>query len=322
MGADTHGRRRMSHLLPALRSRRGAAERRALVVMAVLVLVWGYSWVLSKMALAYCGPLDLATLRTAIGTAALFPALVRMCKRVWPEHPLEAFGVGVVQTSLFLLLNNWALSMGEPGKTSILVFTMPFWVLIFAWPLLGERIQGVRWVAVTLAASGLLVILEPWGARSSLLGKLLAVLAGACWALGVVISKGLHNRHPVDVFNFTFWQMVLGLIPMLAVVSISHDRTIAWTPQFIALVLVLGTVATGGGWMAWFYVLRSLPAGTTSMSSLGIPVVALLSSALQLGERPTSAEWIGMGLIALALALVSWDTIRRHQPVEALMGQE
>jgi drug/metabolite transporter (DMT)-like permease len=89
-----------------------------------------------------------------------------------------------------------------------------------------------------------------------------------------------------------------------------------------ALVLVLGTVATGGGWMAWFYVLRSLPAGTTSMSSLGIPVVALLSSALQLGERPTSAEWIGMGLIALALALVSWDTIRRHQPVEALMGQE
>jgi drug/metabolite transporter (DMT)-like permease len=38
------------------------------------------------------------------------------------------------------------------------------------------------------------------------------------------------------------------------------------------------------------------------MSSLGIPVVALLSSALQLGERPTSAEWIGMGLIALALA--------------------
>ena len=148
------------------------------------------------------------------------------------------------------------------------------------------------------------------------------MLAGACWALGVVISKGLHNRHPVDVFNFTFWQMVLGLIPMLAVVYGSHDRTIAWTPQFIALVLVLGTVATGGGWMAWFYVLRSLPAGTTSMSSLGIPVVALLSSALQLGERPTSAEWIGMGLIALALALVSWDTIRRHQPVEALMGQE
>src|SRR5262249_25026694 len=115
----------------------------------------------------------------------------------------------------FLLLNNWALSVGEPGKNSSLVFTMPFRLLIFAWPLLGERIHGVRGVAVTLAAGGLLMILEPWGPRSSVLGKLRAVLAGACWALGVVISKGLHNRHPVDVFNFTFWRMALGLIPML-----------------------------------------------------------------------------------------------------------
>jgi drug/metabolite transporter (DMT)-like permease len=97
------------------------------------------------------------------------------------------------------------------------------------------------------------------------------------------------------LFNFTFWQMALGLIPMLAVVYVTHDRAIAWTPPFIALVLVLGIVATAGGWIAWFHVLRSLPASTTSMSSLGIPVVVLLSSALQLGERPTSAEWIGMG---------------------------
>jgi drug/metabolite transporter (DMT)-like permease len=69
-------------------------------------------------------------------------------------------------------------------------------------------------------------------------------------------------------------------------------------------------------------VLDRLPAGTTSMASLGIPVVALLGGAIQLGERPTAAEWAGMGLIAIALALVSWDTIRRHKRVDALMGQE
>jgi drug/metabolite transporter (DMT)-like permease len=86
--------------------------------------------------------------------------------------------------------------------------------------------------------------------------------------------------------------------------------------------LLLGVLATAGGWMAWFYVLRSLPAGTTSMSSLGVPVVALLASALQLGERPTPAEWLGMALIAVALALVSWDAMRRHRPVEPLMAQE
>jgi drug/metabolite transporter (DMT)-like permease len=296
--------------------------RRAAVVMALLVLVWGYAWVLAKMALAYCGPLDLATLRAAIGAVALAPALLWMSKRILPEHPLEALGVGVIQTALFLLLNNWALAQGDAGKTSVLVFTMPFWVLLFAWPMLGERMRGVDWVAVALAGTGLVFILEPFGARTAVLAKVLAVLAGVCWALGVVISKRLQNRHPVDLFNFTFWQMVLGLLPMIVVAAATHSRPIEWTSEFVVLSLLLGIVATAGGWMAWFYVLDRLPAGTTSMASLGIPVVALLGGAIQLGERPTAAEWAGMGLIAIALALVSWDTIRRHKRVDALMGQE
>jgi len=298
------------------------AVLRAGLVMVALVLVWGYAWVVAKMALAYCGPLDLAALRTAIGAVTLFPALLLMRGPIWPEHPWEVLAVGIFQTALFLLLNNWALAQGEPGKVSVLVFTMPFWVLLFAWPLLGERIQGVGWLAVGLAAVGLILLLEPWGLRVTLLGKLLAVLAGVSWALGVVVSKRLHNRHPVDVFNFTFWQMALGLIPMAAVALATHSRPIQWTPQFVLLVLFLGIIATAAGWGAWFYVLRRLPAGTTSMASLGIPVVALIASTIQLGERPTRLELSGMALLGIALALTSWDTIRRRRPVAPLMGQE
>ncbi|MCW5620791.1 MAG: DMT family transporter [Burkholderiales bacterium] len=273
------------------------------------------------MALAYRPP-PASPPCIAIGTVCLFPELLVLSRRVLPEHPWEALGVGVIQTGLFLLLNNWALSQGEAGKTSFLVFTMPFWVLVFAWPLLGERVGAVGWAAVALAAGGLLLILEPWGLRSALLAKVLAVLAGVCWALGVVIYKRLHNKHPVDMYNFTFWQMALGLIPMLIVTMSMPSQPIHWTPTFVALALALGVLATAGGWIGWFYVLRRLPAGTASMSSLGIPVIALLGSALQLGERPSRMEWAGMALIALALALVSWDTIRRHRPSEPLMVQE
>jgi len=290
--------------------------------MVALVVVWGYAWVLSKLALAYCGPLDFATLRIALATLTLLPVLIGSRRPLKPAHPWEALWVGVIQTALFLMLNNWALSQGEPGKTSVLVFTMPFWVLVFAWPLLGERIQGWGWLAVALAAVGLVLILEPWGLRASLLAKVLAVLAGVCWALGVVVSKRLHNRHPVDVFNFTFWQMAMGLIVMLPVALVTHHRPIQWTPEFIGLTLVLGIVGTAGGWMAWFYVLKRLPAGVTSMTSLGIPVIALLGSALELGERPTRLELTGMVFTGVALAIVSWDTYRRHREVEPAMGLE
>jgi len=296
--------------------------RRAALVMLMLVGVWGYAWVLSKLALRYCGPLDLASLRTALGATFLLPMLLWRGKPMFPQHPGETFFVGIFQTALFLLLNNWALSQGEPGKTSVLVFTMPFWVLVFAWPILGERIEGWGWLCVGVAAAGLLLILEPWNLRAALLAKVAALLAGICWALGIVISKRLHNRHPVDMVNFTFWQMALGLIPMLLVATATHTRPVEWTGQFVTLLLALGIVATAGGWMAWFYVLERLPAGTTSMGSLGIPVVALASSAAQLGERPGAGELAGMALIAAALSLISWDMIRKHRDVEALMGQE
>jgi drug/metabolite transporter (DMT)-like permease len=153
-------------------------------------------------------------------------------------------------------------------------------------------------VAVILAAFGLVLILGPWDLRATLLAKLLAVLAGVCWALGVVIFKRLHNRHPVDAFNFTFWQMALGLVPMVVVALAAHTRPIEWTREFVVLTLLLGAVGSAGGWLAWFYVLRRLPAGTTSISSLGIPVVALVSSAIQLGERPRTTELAGIVFIA------------------------
>jgi drug/metabolite transporter (DMT)-like permease len=252
----------------------------------------------------------------------LLPVLLWSRKPLKPEHPRHALVVGIIQTLGFLLLNNFALSMGQPGKTAVLTFTMPFWVLLLGWPVLKERIDLPGWIGLALAALGLVFLLEPWRMHSALLPSVLAVLAGFCWAVGVIIGKKLHNREPVDAFNFTFWQMLFGVLPMLALATATHSRPIQWTPEFIAVLLILSSIATAAGWMMWLYVLHRLPAGTTSMSSLGVPVIALASSAIQLGERPQTAELAGMGLIAAALAIVSWDTVRQHREIDPQMGQE
>ena len=68
--------------------------------------------------------------------------------------------------------------------------------------------------------------------------------------------------------------------------------------------------------------LHRLPAGTTSLSSLGIPVIAIFSSWIQLGEQPGGSELIGMLLIGIALALLSYLSIRRHEEPEPMTGQE
>ena len=301
----------------------GAREiRRAVIVMVLLVILWGYAWITSKIGLDYASPMDVVALRLELGILTMFIGLIWTGRSLKPLHWQALLMIGLIQTGAFLLLNTWALSEGGPGKTSVLVFTMPFWVLVFAWPMLHERIHGLQWLAVVLAIAGLLFVLEPWQMHTSLFSKTLAVMAGMCWAIGVVYAKRLHNREKVEPLAFTFWQMIVGLIPILIAQALFDRQAIIWSNTFIAVTLFNGVMATGIGWLAWLYVLRRLPAGTTSLSSLGIPVIAIFSSWIQLGEQPGRSELLGMLLIGIALALLSYLSIRRHEEPEPMTGQE
>ena len=301
----------------------GAREtRRAVIAMILLVILWGYSWITSKLGLSYASPLDFAAIRVELGVLTLFIGLLWTRSSLRPQHWPSLIFIGLIQTFAFIILNTWALYEGEPGKTSVLVFTMPFWVLVFAWPVLHERIHGLQWVSVVLAAIGLVFVLEPWEMHTSMFSKTLAVLAGVCWAIGVVYAKRLHNRGPVDALSFTFWQMVVGLIPILIAQVVFDRDPVNWTGTFIFAAVFNGVLATGIGWLTWLYVLHRLPAGTTSLSSLGIPLIAIVASWLQLGEAPGKSELVGMLLIGIALAILSYLSIRRHEAMEPMTGQE
>jgi drug/metabolite transporter (DMT)-like permease len=296
--------------------------KKAAVVMVLLVILWGYSWITSKIGLDYASPMDVVALRLELGILTLFIGLIWTGRPLKPQHWQALLMIGLIQTGAFLLLNTWALSEGGPGKTSVLVFTMPFWVLVFAWPMLHERIQGLQWLSVALAIVGLVFVLEPWQMHTSLFSKMLAVIAGMCWAIGVVYAKRLHNRAKVEPLSFTFWQMIIGLVPVISCQLMFERPPIVWSNTFVAVTMFNGVMATGIGWLAWLYVLHRLPAGTTSLSSLGIPVIAIISSWIQLGEQPGRSELIGMLLIGIALALLSYLSIRRHEEPEPMTGQE
>lgn len=297
---------------------RGSETQRAWVVMVLLILLWGYAWITAKIALRYASVLDATVVRLVFGTLFLFAFLLWSKASLRPEHWKWLIVIGLLQTAGLTLFNNLGLVRGEPGRISMLTFTMPFWVLVIAWPALGERIRGWQWLAISSALAGLLLIMQPWSLHASLIGKVFAVLGGISWAIAVICAKYLYSRERVDVVNFTFWQTAIATIPIMLAAIIFDTRDIDWNPTFVACALVIGVGATGLGWVMWLYVLQRLPAGTTSLASLGVPVVAGISSWLQLGERPTSLEFTGMLLIATALALVAWLNIRQHQPAESL----
>ena len=276
--------------------------------LVALVLVWGYSWVAMKIGLRHAHPFDFAALRVGIGAALLFALVAARRRPLRLASYRMALLLGTVQVALFVVLSQFALMRAGPGKTSVLVFTMPFWMIVFARYILHERMRGTQWIAVGLAVVGLTLIVAPWQ-LTSIEGSLYAVAAGAVWAIAAVLSKKWPTS--TDPLLFTAWQLLVGTAWLTLLAWLHPHPPVDWAPEFLMALAFSTILATALGWWLWTYVLANSSAGMAGLNSLGIPVVAVASSALQLGERPPALELAGMAAIAAALGLMAWLGMRR-----------
>jgi drug/metabolite transporter (DMT)-like permease len=272
-----------------------------------MVLIWGYSWILMKIGMRYSHPFDFTALRAGVATVLLFALIAIQGRGLRLPRYRMAFLLGTLQVALFMALTQTALLFAGPGKTSVLTYTMPFWMIVFAHVILRERMRGAQWIAVTLAFAGLMLIVAPWRLASGA-GSALAVIAGAVWAISAVLSKKWPTR--ADTLVFTAWQLLFGTLWLTALALLHPHAPIRWTTEFVIVIFVSAAFATAGGWWLWTYVLANTSAGIAGLSSLGIPVIAVLASAIQLGERPDALELSGMVAIGAALALLGWIGLR------------
>lgn len=288
-----------------------SANRSALLALAVMVLVWAYSWIVMKQMLRYVGPFDFVALRYFGGSLVLLAALALRGESLRPPPLRLTLATGLFQTTGFQALAQWALVTGGAGRVSLLSYTMPFWAVLLAWWVLRERPSRRQWLGVALAAAGLLAVVEPWRGLGGMHSTVLAILGGASWATGTVLSKRMFELHAPSPLAFTAWQMLLGSLLLAAIALVVPSRPIEWAPAFIAGLAYCVLLASSLAWVLWLFVLKSLPTTVASLSSLAVPVTAILMAWALLDERPDAAETIGIALILLGLWAVSGGA-RKH----------
>ena len=282
------------------------------LALGLLSIVWGYNWVVTKVALAYCGPITFATLRFVIAPLCLIPLMIRLRVPLVPSrrHALICLMLGIALAANFAA-TFIAVKLGGAGKTAVLVYTMPFWVLVFARATLEERLTRMQNAAVLCALIGLCVLISPWQRSGQMLPSALAVAAGMAWAITVVYVKHLQRKEPVSMMLLSLWQMIVAAAALiLSTHTVVEEGPIIWNSALIAAVLFTGVIATGLGWMLFYFALRRLSAGMTGLGTLATPVIGVLAAWLQLGEIPSVLEAHGMMLIGLGLALLAWDGLR------------
>jgi drug/metabolite transporter (DMT)-like permease len=284
-----------------------------LLALGLLALIWGYNWVVMKVAMRYVGPMDFAAMRGVFGTVLLFGVLWAVGAPLRPQHVVKTIFLGLFQTAGFVGLISWALNVGAAGKSAVLGYTMPFWVIVFGWPFLPDRLRGWQWPAAALILLGLVLVLELWSGTTDVTSSLLALGAGISWAVSVIIFKKIPVESRNELLSVTAWQMVFGMIPLVIVALLVAERPIVWSGYFIAALIYNGVGGMAVATLLWLYILQRLPATISGLNALAVPIVGVVAAWIHLGERPSPTEGAGMMLILGGLALLT-STQRNVQP--------
>lgn len=274
-------------------------QRYAVLALAALALIWGYNWVVMKIATQFAGPFEFAAWRLLGGALLLFIAMIALRKPLKPERPAAYLWIGLFQSGAFVALATWAVVVAGAGKVAVLSYTMPFWVAALGWPLLGERLRPLQIAAIAVALAGIVLIVSQ--ARGSFGADAIAVAAGVAWAIGVVLTRRVQVRHKVDALSLTTWQLFFGGAAVAIVAALVPHHATQWTPLYLAALAYNIVLASACAYLMWIFVLRTLPARDASMGTLANPIVGIVAAWLQLGEVPSTPEAIGMALIVASL---------------------
>ncbi|WP_335617511.1 DMT family transporter [Bordetella flabilis] len=271
------------------RSAPPASARRAWLLLVAVAVVWGLNWPVGKAMLEDLPPVWLVALRSAVGAVALLAICVLRGRLVIPKRgdiPV-ILSVGVLHMTAFSVLASLGLQFVPAGRSVVLAYTTPLWVLPGARLLLGETLSRRRVAGVALGLSGLLLIFNPstfdWHDGRAVWGNALVLLAALCWAASILYVRA--HRWITPPFELVFWQALLAtcLLVPLALVMEGVPR-IDWHPRLMGLLLYGGVFGIAFAYWAVTTVNRILPATTTSLGLLGVPAFGLACSALTLGE--------------------------------------
>jgi drug/metabolite transporter (DMT)-like permease len=222
--------------------------------------------------------------------------------RQWPALLAVAF----CNVTIWYLSTGIALTLIPAGRAALLAYTMPVWAAMFGALLLGERLTARRLAGLVLGMSGVGVLLAPEVAtlRAAPLGTFVILTAAIGWAFGTVLMK--RFVFSASIAKLTAWQLLLGGIPIAIAAAIHdpapnfasfHPATLWVFAYIIALPMIFGQ------W-AWFKTLSRLSVTVAGISSLAVPAVGLLSSAILLAEPMGIAEIAALALVLGAIGLV------------------
>ncbi len=278
-------------------------------IMALFcVLLWGTTFISTKVLLRAFTPLEILFFRFIIGFAMLFVLCPKRMKGTTRKMELLMVGAGLSGVTLYFLFENIALTYTAASNVGVLVAIAPFLTALFAhWFLKEEKPGPYFYLGFAAAICGIALISFNGAAVLKLnpLGDLLAILAALVWGVYSILVKKIsrYGQNTLLTTRRIFFYGILFMLPALPFMPFRLGLERFAQPINLFNILFLGIGASALCFAVWNWALKVLGAVKVSVYIYLVPVVTVLTSVLVLGEKITPMAAAGTALALLGLFL-------------------
>lgn len=274
-------------------------KTKAYLAALAACVIWGGSFVATKVALLCFTPHGLLALRFAMACAVLVPAFLVFQREVLRLRDLGLFCLlGLMEPGLYFLCETRGLLYTSASVASLIIGSIPVFVMLLASLFLKEplRLRAGLGTAMTLVGIAFLVHKDMATAAvgpSPLKGNLLIMGAALCASVYTIVSRSLSARYrpmTLTTIQATFATVFFTLLVFTDGSSLASRPLSA---SSLSSVIFLGVLATLVAFWLYNFSLSVLPASQVAVLINLIPLVTVLSARGFLNETLSWPQWAG-----------------------------
>jgi len=294
-------------------------KHKAYLALACTSLVWGSTWVVSKVGVQKIPALELSAVRQLIA-GVLFLSFFTIKGEKLPTK--KQFGWLIVISFLMFLLGNglstWSVKYIPSGLAALIAALYPLCVVVLEFLFFKRAAQSLlTFIGLFLGVGGIAIVFyenafhhQPDG---YFFGVILALLAMVGWSLGTIFIA--RNKYAMNPYYALGWQMIIGaaLIFALAIgtnnfISILKIPADVW--WVLAYLVIMGSVLA---FVAFLYSMKHLSPAVASLYAYINPIVAIIIGSIILNEKLTGHIIIGSIVTLIGVYLVNYSVKRIKQ---------
>ena len=293
-------------------------------LLLVMTLIWGTNYSIVKTAFLEIDAQAFNALRMLIASAGFLAVIAGVRMRGWQSGPPGRFrsivvtpepitradwfwlaGLGVVGHFLYQYFFIGGLARTTVANSSLMLAATPVVIALISAAMGQERISRLHWFGAALSLIGIYIVIGQGIslAGTTITGDVMMFVAVCCWALYTLGARELIQRHsPVGVTGISMAIGTAIYVPVMVPNLLRTEWGAVSTSTWIALVYS-ALFALCVAYTIWYMAVREIGSARTSVYSNLVPIVAMLTAVVFLGEHLTAARLAGAAAVLVGVAL-------------------